>query len=185
MNNNFNLFEFYQIMEDKDVILSFKGDISQDILVSVGDLLKDKLSNEDAKLSVTKKVFFVFIELAQNIYRYSSETAVLDKKKVGAGMVAIRESNTHFMILAGNNIKKSDMQSLIEQCQNVNQMSPDELKLAYKNRMKTPREGDKIGAGAGLISIVRKAGNQIQFTTTSIDADYAFLVLSVQVNKDG
>ncbi len=184
MNNNFNLFEFYQVMEEKDVILSFKGDISQDILISVGDLLKDRLSGEDAKLSVTKKVFFVFIELAQNIYRYSSERATLDNKKVGAGMVAIRESDTHFMILAGNTIRKPDMQLLIEQCQTVNQMSPDELKKAYKDRIKAPREGEGVGAGVGLISIVRKAGNQIQIETTSIDDDYAFLVFSIQVNKE-
>jgi len=134
MDNNFDLFEFYQLMERQDVVLSFKGEISQDILVSVGDLLRDKLSSEEAKLSVSKKVFFIFIELAQNIYRYSSEKAIISNKKVGAGMVAIRESDTHFMIFAGNTIKKSDMQPLIEQCQAVNQMNPDELKKAYKER---------------------------------------------------
>lgn len=185
MDNSFNLFDFYQLTEEKDVILSFKGGISQDILISVGDLLRDKLAGEDAKLSVSKKVFFVFIELAQNIYRYSSEKAILGSKKIGAGMVAIRENDAHFTIFAGNTIKKSDMQPLIEQCQAVNRMSQDELKQAYKNRIKIPKEDDSVGAGLGLISIVRKAGNQIQFEMTSINEDYAFLVLSTQVNKEG
>ncbi len=80
---DFNVFEFYRFMEEQNVILSFKGEISQEILLSIGDLLKERLSNEVMQQRVVKKVFFIFIELAQNIYRYSSERSVIEEKQVG------------------------------------------------------------------------------------------------------
>ena len=72
-------------MEAQEVILSFKGEFSQEILISVGDLLKEKLSNDDARQRIAKKIFFIFVELAQNIYRYSSERTQLDNKRIGTG----------------------------------------------------------------------------------------------------
>jgi len=50
--------------------------------------------------------------------------------------------------------------------------------------MKLPRQEGKIGAGLGLISIVRKSGNPIEVHTTVIDEDQTFLMFSVKVNKE-
>jgi hypothetical protein len=171
-------------MKESDVMLSFKGDISQELSIGVANILKNKLSNDKIKLQLTKKVFSIFVELAQNIYRYSSEIAVFDNKRLGTGVFLIRETDTYFMIIAGNMVKKSEIQSLIEHCQSINQLTEDELKQVYKKRLKQPREEGKVGAGVGLISVVRKAGNPIQFESISVDVDHAFFVLSIQINKE-
>ncbi len=172
------------MMQQQDVMLSFKGDISQDILISVGDLLKEKLSNEDAKQRVAKKVFFIFIELAQNIYRYSEERSVIDSKQIGTGILIIRECDTHFTIFAGNRVAAPDAADIAERCASVNQLGQDELKRLYKERLKQPRENGQVGGGVGLISVVRKAGNPIHVQSTLIDENQTFLVLSIQVNKE-
>ena len=181
---NFNVFEFYQFMQTQHVMLSFKGDISQDILISVGDLLKEKLSNEDAQQQAAKKVFFIFIELAQNIYRYSSERTVIENKQIGTGVLIIRECDTYYTILAGNLVTSAQAEELAARCASINQLGQDELKRVYKEQLKLPREDGKIGGGVGLISIVRKAGNPIEVQTTVIDEHQTFVVLSIQVNKE-
>jgi len=181
---SFDVFEFYQFMQDHNVILSFKGEISQEILLSIGDLLKEKLSHEDTQRRVIKKVFFIFIELAQNIYRYSSEQSVLEEKQVGMGVLFIRECETHFTIFAGNVIAPDEAAEITDQCATINRLNPDELKRSYKEQLKKPREEGKIGGGIGLFSVVRKAGNPLEAYTTNIDTDHTFLVLSVQVNKE-
>lgn len=182
--DNFNVFEFYQIMQTQHVMLSFKGDISQDILISVGDLLKEKLSNEDAQQRVAKKVFFIFIELAQNIYRYSSERTVIDNKQIGTGVLIIRECDAHYTIFAGNMVSSAQAGELQERCAAINLLGQDDLKRVYKEQLKLPREEGKIGGGVGLISIVRKAGNPIEVQTTVIDERQTFVVLSIRVNKE-
>ena len=181
---NFDVFEFYQFMQGHNVILSFKGEISQEILISIGDLLKEKLANEDTQQRVVKKVFFIFIELAQNIYRYSSERSVIEKKQVGMGVLFIRECETHFTIFAGNVVAPDEAAEITEQCADINRLGPDELKRHYKEQLKKPREEGKIGGGIGLISVVRKARNPLEAYNTELDENQIFLVLSVQVNKE-
>ena len=63
---------------------------------------------------IAQKVFFIFIELAQNIYRYSSERAVIDHKQVGTGVLLIRENRAHFTIFAGNMVSAEQASELQE-----------------------------------------------------------------------
>jgi hypothetical protein len=179
-----NVFELYQFMQNQHVMLSFKGDVSQDVLISVGDLLKEKLSNEDAKQRVAKKVFFIFIELAQNIYRYSAEHSVIDNKQIGTGVLIIRECDTHFTILAGNMVAPTAATNIATHCAAINQLEQADLKRLYKQRLKQPRKPGQLGGGVGLISVVRKAANPLKVHTTVIDDNRTFLVLSIQVNKE-
>ncbi len=181
---SFNVFEFYQFMQEHNVIISFKGEMSQAILVSIGDLLKEKLLCEDTDQRVVKKVFFIFIELAQNIYRYSSARSMLEHKQAGMGVLFIREDETHFTVFAGNVLTPEAAADITEQCATINRLGPEELKQRYKEQMRQPREGDEIGGGLGLISIVRKAGYPLDVYTTTISEIQSFLVLSVRIDKD-
>jgi len=180
----FDIFEFYQYMEEHNIIISFKGEISQELLISIGDLLKEKLSHKETKQQVAKKMFFIFIELGQNIYRYSSERDIIKQNQVGMGVLFIRECETYFTVFAGNVVTPEEASEIVEQCATINRLKPDELKRHYKDRIKQPREEGKVGAGVGLISIVRKAGRPIEVHTTVMDETQTFLVLSVQVNKE-
>lgn len=181
---NFDAFEFYQYMEEHNIIISFKGEISQELLVSIGDLLKEKLSQKDTKQQVVKKLFFIFIELGQNIYRYSSEHNKIKENEVGIGVLFIKEAETHFTVFAGNVVSPEAATEIVEQCSVINPMTPDELKRYYKEQMKQPRQEGKVGAGVGLISIVRKANNPIQVHTRVMNEKETFLVLSIEVNKE-
>ena len=98
----FDVFDFYQYMEEHNVIISFKGEISQKLLISIGDLLKEKLSHKETSQQVVRKVFFISIELGQNIYRYSSEHDIIRQSQIGRGVLFIRECDTHFTVFAGN-----------------------------------------------------------------------------------
>jgi hypothetical protein len=180
----FDVFEFYQYMEKHHVIISFKGEISQKLLISIGDLLKDKLSQKETSQQVVKKVFFIFIELGQNIYRYSSERDIVRQRQIGMGVLFIREFETHFTVFTGNIVTPEEAEGITELCESINRLEPDELRQRYKDQMKQPREDGQIGAGLGLISIVRKTGNPIEVNTTVMDETQTFLALSVRVNKE-
>ena len=181
---DFDAFEFYQYMEEHNIIISFKGEISQELLVSIGDILKEKLSHKETKQQVVKKLFFIFIELGQNIYRYSSDRDKIKENEVGIGVLFIRERETHFTVFAGNVVSPEEATEIVEQCSVINRKSPDELKQYYKEQIKQPRQHGKVGAGVGLISIVRKAKNPIQVHTRVMNERQTFLVLSVEVNKE-
>ncbi len=180
----FDVFKFYQYMEKHGVIISFKGEISQKLLISIGDVLKEKLSHKETSQKVIRKVFFIFIELGQNIYRYALERDFIKKNQIAMGVLFIREYETHFTVCAGNVVIPEEATGITEQCLAINQLDKGELKRYYKEKMKQARRSGEVGAGVGLISIVRKAENPIEVNTTAINEAQTFLVLSVKVDKE-
>ena len=64
------LLEHYRRMRESNIMLDFQGAISQDILVEMVELIKNKFSRAGGRSNIAKKIFPVFIEMAQNILRY-------------------------------------------------------------------------------------------------------------------
>lgn len=82
-----NLFQQYQDTKDHKILLSFKGAISQEVVTEFGSMIRSSLSAE----TNTKKIFAVFIELAQNIVRYSAEQESGPDENSGVGIILLRE----------------------------------------------------------------------------------------------
>lgn len=137
------------------------------------------------KQRVTRKVFAIFIELAQNIYHYSDERSIFNGSSTGCGIIVIRDREDHFMVMSGNLVENSKVQWIVDHCNHLNQLDKEHLKKCYRERLKKPRETYKIGGGVGLIDVIRKSGNPIDLKINSIDDQYSFLIFSIKINKDG
>ena len=87
------LFEYYKKMCNQNIVLDFQGVISQDLLVGMAEMIKNKFTLKFGKTKLVKKMFSVFIELAQNIAYYSFERVELErgKEKIGAGIIVVTE----------------------------------------------------------------------------------------------
>ena len=90
-------YRFEQCLKDKQIFFSFAGYISEGLLFSMGDVLKQKLASEETDLNTTKKVFSIFVEQVQNIIRYSSERLKEDagktdgekKPEISSGVISV------------------------------------------------------------------------------------------------
>ncbi|MGE5342375.1 MAG: SiaB family protein kinase [Candidatus Omnitrophota bacterium] len=180
------LFEYYQNMCKRNIILDFQGAISQDILVGLAELLKSKFSLVSGH-SPVKKLFSIFIEMAQNIAFYSSERIYSENhhKDIGVGIVMVTEKSKCYTVISGNMVQRSTISKIQDHCMKINGMTPDELKQFYKERIKLSRKVGEKGAGIGLIDIARKSGSPIQYNIIPIDDFNSFLILSVKVKENG
>ncbi|OQX25656.1 MAG: hypothetical protein BWK80_14480 [Desulfobacteraceae bacterium IS3] len=131
-----------------------------------------------------KKVFSIFIELAQNIYLYSAKRAVVDNKEVGVGIIVIEKSNNFYRIKSGNLIANTVIGPLVDKISHINSLEKDKLKDLYNQQLKSPREKGKTGGGVGLITIVRKSGNPLGVILDTIDTDQTFIELSAKVDEE-
>lgn len=178
-----DLYSQYQQIKDHKVLVSFKGAISQEVLSEFGSMIRSSLSAE----TNTKKIFAVFIELAQNIVHYSSERQTMfgSASQVGIGIIILREKLDHFSLSAGNFISNDTVEKVKLKCEKVNSMNKDELKAYYQEQIKSPRKTESSkGAGLGLIDIARKADGPIECTIDPIDNSNSFLTLSVIFKKE-
>jgi hypothetical protein len=179
------LLEYYKKMCERNIVLDFQGAISQDLVVGMAELLKNKSSQDFGRTIMVKKLFSIFIEMAQNIAIYSAERVHLDDRHgdVGAGIIVVTEENKIYTITSGNLVKKEAISKIIEHCQKINHMEKEELRKFYKAQIKSSRERGKKGAGVGLIDIARKSGNAIRYVVTQVDDINSFLVLSVKIRR--
>jgi hypothetical protein len=182
---NFDLYKYYQKMVENGIILTFQGAISQELLVGMAEMLKNKFAMESIHSKNVKKIFSVFIELAQNIARYSADKVKLENyaEEVGAGIIIVNQQETYYTISSGNLVSKNEVEEIISHCDNINSKNIDELKQLYKDHIKLPRSEGKHGGGIGLIDIARKSSNPIRYKVTDVNADYSFLVLTTRIEE--
>lgn len=181
------LLAHYKKMSERNIVLDFQGAISQDMLVGMAELIRNKLSQEFGKSNIVKKIFSVFVEMAQNIAFYSRERVNMSNQEesVGAGIIVLTEGEgSVFTVTSGNLVKKDSVPGIIERCRKINGMDREELKNYYKEQLRLKREKGKRGAGVGLIDIARRSGHPIQYGVTAVDGDSSFLVLSVKIREE-
>lgn len=182
---SFDLLSFRQEIIESKIVLSFEGKMSQGVLVSLVDTLKEKLkvNEQDSGQYMVRKIFAIFVELAQNIQNHSMESEVIDGLETGTGIIVIREDENSFILTSGNNISKAAAEKLKQYCDALNKPSADELKKLYKQQLRSKRSKDAKGAGLGLLEIIRKSGNPLKYEIQSVDEKTQFFTLSVNLPK--
>lgn len=188
--NKFDLFEMRQFIKNAKIVLSFEGHVSQGILRNMMEMLQEKLYNTDEndssdhQYTVIKKVFFIFIELAQNIQKYSYEQDNSNNKKNGAGIIVIREDSDFFSVSSGSISDVNSAEYLKDYCYSINKLSKDEMKDLYKSKLKKPRLDTEQSSGLGLLDIAIKSGSPLNIEVKPIDKEKVFFELTAKVNKE-
>ncbi|NJO02774.1 MAG: hypothetical protein HC880_14805 [Bacteroidia bacterium] len=179
-NEKLTLFNYFNDMNNQEIILTFKGTISQEILADVGISLRSKLGS----YSVSKKTFAIFVELAQNIYHHSAEKEFSTSKgrTAGVGVILIQNHRDYLVLSSGNLIENYKIEGLIERCDYINTLGEDDLKEYYMKQRKRPTGG--IGANIGLIDMARRSGHPLEYQIVEIDDETSFFALSIKVDKE-
>ena len=173
------LFNYFNDMNKQEIILSFKGTISQEVLADVGVSLRSKLGS----YQVSKKTFAVFVELAQNIYHHSAQKEYSPTKgrTAGVGVILIQNYPQYIVLSSGNLIENEKAEGITQRCEYINQLSDDELKDYYVKQRRKPTGG--IGANIGLIDMARRSAHPLGYQLVEIDDQNSFFALSIRIDK--
>lgn len=152
-----NLYSLRQAFQDDHIMLSFNGPFSQSLIEELGKALKKYLEAENTSSSSAMDVFSVYIEMTQNIRNYTAAKNYSEPDS--SGIVIIGDSgNGRYFISAGNIVDEQDGIRLAERVQSLAHLNKSELKAAYKEQMRRPRDNTPgSGAGLGFIDMARKA----------------------------
>lgn len=171
---------FKKVLQQKGIIFSFSGYVSEGILFALGDALKQKMALEDTDMNTTRKVFSVFVEQVQNIIRYSADRMTGDIGKpveLSSGMIAVGQENGKFFVICANVIKQSDMERLRERLEHIKSLDREGIKAFYKEKLREDPDAESKGASIGLIEIARRASDPIEYDFIPVDDGMAFFCL--------
>jgi len=182
-----NIYEVYRKMEDDQIILSFKGDITQDLLTSVFEIMELKLDKENEDLKIKKKFNHVLIECLQNVYHHMEDLeeikGQLSTDITPNAIFIIRKLDAmSYEIITGNHILQSKVTVLKSRIEKINSLSTDELKSYYLESLSNNEFSEKGGAGLGMIDMARKSGHKLGYSFDPVSDQLAFFSLVVKIS---
>lgn len=175
-------YEKFRRMTDNNIMLSFKGEITSDIITMVLQIAENKLDAAQEKGSVKKKIFNVLVECLQNLYHHAEkDTTVDDPQK--AALLELWYEEDYYNILTGNYIKNENVENLKVRIDKVNSLSRDDLRRYYREILDNEQISDKGGADLGMIDMARKSGEKLSYNFEKINNELSFFDLLVRVSK--
>ena len=176
------MLDYYLNMDKQDIALYYKGPFDEVILSKISQHLRSKFP-ESPKAS--KKLFAIFIELAQNIAFYSAEKYHFDEKERthGIGTILVKDSVGKITFTCGNLVDNKSVLELINKCEHINSLNYDELRELRKEIRNAPRKENHKGGNIGLVQVALKSENPLTTKAIEIDNDHSFFLLSTEIEK--
>ncbi len=168
------VFQLFKLMEQENILLSFKGVVTSDLLTSVLQIMESKLNYMDEEKRIKKRVFHVLVECIQNLYHHAEDTENI-------AMLVISKEKSNFIIKTGNYIDVESSESLSLKLDKINKLDKDGLKQFYLESLSDGNLSQKGTAGLGFIDIARKSGNKLNYEFIPVNEKYHFFSLEIKI----
>jgi len=176
-----NIHDFYNKMEKGNIMLSFKGEVTSDLLTSILQIMESKMETLEEPPKIKKKVYNILVECLQNLYHHLDDDDFKTKINEKSALFMIRKEEGEYSIMTGNFITNENVELMEGRLDTINEMDKDELKVYYKEVLNNGEMSAKGGGGLGMIDIARKSGKKLEYNFAPIDDTYSFFSLNIKV----
>ncbi|SFE77046.1 hypothetical protein SAMN05444380_11835 [Thermophagus xiamenensis] len=180
----FNLEEWYAHKLQGDVILKHVGSISPEMITHALDAVETHSQFKHQRLQTRKKLYNVFVECMQNLYHHVDPPPA-DLSVEGTsnfGIVIVVQDGSFFRITTGNFINRSKVSFIKDRIEQLNSLSDEEVRLLYRDILGNESISEKGGGGLGMLDIVRKTGNKLEYFLYPYDEEHVFFSLDVYIS---
>ena len=165
---------------DSEVLLSYRGKVTDDHFDTILQLVEHKLDQEETSRSVKRKIFKILVESLQNVYHHFDE--LRPNRGVFPMSFTLEKDKLAYSISTGNHIQVTKVDQLKTFIDYINQMDANELKSFYRDRLGNGSFSDGGGAGLGMVDIIRKSGEKITYNFRPVNEDYSYFSLTIKIS---
>ena len=176
-----NIHDFYNKMEKGNIMLSFKGEVTSDLLTSILQIMESKMETLEEPPKIKKKVYNILVECLQNLYHHLDDDDFKTRVNEKSALFMIRKLDGEYSIMTGNFIASENVEMMQGRLDRINKMDKDQLKVYYKEVLNNGEMSAKGGGGLGMIDIARKSGKKLEYNFDRIDEEYSFFSLNIKV----
>lgn len=175
------LSELRGVMRNQGVMFCFSGYLTEDVLTGIGQALKRKLEADETDFKTAIGLFAIFVELVQNVIRYSAERNPSEKQEdapdLRYGVLTVGRDKSRYFVACGNMIEPGDTPRLKQDLAHIRSLDKDGLKSLYLKTLKGETPGGSAGAGVGFIDIARRAGKGFDYDFQEMGSGQTFFAM--------
>lgn len=167
-----------------EVLLRYMGEISSEKITEALGEIELSLNLKNEKNKVRKKVYNVFVESIQNLFHHVDIPPATAKVQniPRFGVIILARDRSFYRISTGNFVQAERVQILRDRIDQVNSLSDEELRTVYRDILGNEGASLKGGGGLGILDIVRKTGNKLEYAMYPHDEDFVFFAMDVYIS---
>jgi hypothetical protein len=180
------LFDLRVELQRKGIMFCFSGFMTEEVLTGISIALKRKMELESVDRRTTRGLFSIFVELVQNVIRYSAEQNTVPRLNeemtenydLRFGVLAVgHDLKRGYFVACGNLVTDQDAERLDRDLSHIANLDQEELKALYKQILRGSIPQGSKGAGVGFVEIARRATNGFEYDFHPSDNQHQFFSL--------
>ena len=168
-----------RIMAENNIYLIWSGHITPDVGKEVLSFTETKLTEEDIKSNLKRRVFSILVEIIENVAKFSPGRE--PEEKYGMPIAMIRFENNTYLMSTGNLIPNDKVDHLKEKLDIINQSDKTGLNELFKKSLSRQDGNSESTGNMGLIEMARKSGSKLNYQFDRINDMYSYFTLEVRV----
>jgi anti-sigma regulatory factor (Ser/Thr protein kinase) len=145
-----------------EYLLKYKGTLNSSFSSELTESILDSLKSVVVSLKDHKKISVIALELIDNALRYGLMKEIA---------FTIRREDDILWMEMTNFAKCDDAKKLKDSSDRIQNLTAEEIELAFNVQLLNPEFGERGGAGLGLLHIARKGVIAIDVKTEKTDTD--------------
>lgn len=169
----------YSKVSGHKIVLSHFGEFSQDLVNSLSKGIEDIMINSDDAKGPVKRMFSILVEGLQNVRIHAEK----DEDGAQVAFLVVAQHEEYYRVAIGNLILVENIEYVLEKIDNLNKMTPEEVKAHYMEILTNGIISNKGGAGLGFITIAMKSKSTISYEIEDIDGKISCFSYSVELKR--
>lgn len=168
--------------ECKNTIFFYDGIITHSEVEKISCLFSKTMSRLNPEPKLLNSVFSVFIELIQNISRYSADKKYIDGKAAPYGSIrVVQNSKTSYSLEACNMICVKSAVRLENYLAEIHSMNYQQIKELHREKLINQKNGITRNAGLGILQMALESHNSFSYDFTDNDGDTCFFKIKINI----
>lgn len=169
------------MMSNKEVILEYRGTVTFDTINPLLDKLKGQSDFRKLRKGIQKRLYSVFVECIENIYKYAAND--LDHINNKKPYICLGKRDDQYIVTTGNIIVNKSAIRLRSTLEQINRQDHKGLIASYAEIIDRDKISNEEGAGLGLIIIALQSQKSINYTFTSIDQHHSYFEMKILIGN--
>ena len=179
------MLELKELLNEKGVIFSFSGTVSQRVLTNIAGAIEEELDSLNTLDNKTvRSILVIFVELMQNIMSYSKEKTEKTGniyESLGISLIGYSKAKDKYYVASANSISPDQEFILREKIDGLNALDEQGVKNLYKELRRSGRDKHERGAGLGFLEMAKKSSEPFDYKVTTLTSEKSFFEIFIYV----